>query len=302
MYHIGAISLKAAARHVTSPDGWVLPPKAAAREGVVTAPLPLAMWLFEPPVRAQDRYWWSAKALGVTLAKSYSYVFGVLALLGVVVFRRRFAEVPVVPVMFTCAAVLLGLLWKVGQSAGYMSERHTLLILLGGLYFAVAFVGWLGARLAGWRCPWGAAVLLAGLVVFCLPRTAARLHGQRLGFREAGAWLAANTRPGDDVYDPQAWALYHAGRLFVPQGAPRAEPEVCYIVLEQSENTHPHLYYLLDLARTLVKSGEVVYRQQTRRGAEIVIYRVPRPERDTPERTQLDAWVRVSLRPVTPGS
>jgi hypothetical protein len=205
--------------------------------------------------------------------------------------------------MLACGLMLVAALWKLGQSAGYIGERHVMLLVLGGMYFAVATVGWLGGWLTRGRHPWVTLLLLVGLIGVCLPRTLARLHGHRTGFREAGEWLAANTRPGDDVFDPLAWTSYHAGRLFVPRDAPRSEPEICYVVLERSKNPHPHLYYLIDLATELTRQGKIVHRLEPRPGVEIVIYQVPRPRDTTPTGKHLTYWLAVNLGPrITRGS
>ena len=116
-------------------------------------------------------------------------------------------------------------------------------------------------------------------VGICLPRTLARLHGNREGFREVGEWMAQNTNPGDEICDPLAWTAYHAGRLFV-EGQPdvaKSEPPVCYVVLEQSKSTHDHLWYLLDPARKLAARGTVYHSLTVQRGrerAEIQVFRV----------------------------
>jgi hypothetical protein len=201
-------------------------------------------------------------------------------------------------ILFLSGLALSGLLWKLGHSAGYLGERHVMLIVLGGVYFAVAALGAMGGWLTRGRTVWGS-LLLAGVAGLCLPKTLGRLHGHRTGFREAGAWLAANTLPGDEVFDPLAWAGYHSGRLFVRPGAPRSEPAVCYVVLERSDNEHPHLWYLFELAEKLAARGEEVHRvpaSRGRAGAELVIYRVPRPAASEPVGAELNTWLAANMR------
>lgn len=297
MFHIGGLSLKTAYKHIRDPEGWQMPaaPVPEARAQLNTT-LPLAMWYIGPEVYAKHRYGWAAWAVLATLDKSFFHVLGLPALLALWLFRRRFVEMPGAWVLLLLGLVLLPLLYKLAQSAGYIGERHVLMIVLGGMFAAVATLAALGGWLARGQHPWYSLALLLVLVALCLPKTLAKLHGNRSGFREAGEWLAANTLPGDEVFDPFAWATYYAGRHFAPPEAPRSHPPVCYVVTEQSRNKHPHLWYLLDLGAALVRHGEVVHRIPTSRGAEIVIYRAPRPPATDPHGADLNRWLAVNLR------
>lgn len=288
MILIGGVSLKASLKNMTDGKGWGIPAKPVA--AMVNTPLPLALWT-DPGVTPDERYGWATRAVFLTLEKGYFHVFGPLVLLGLWVFRRRFIEVPGAAVMLVSGLALLALLWRLAQSAGYIGDRHVLLIVLGGMYFAAAAVPWLTSR---WPARATTAAFLT-LAAVCLPKTLGPLHANRSGFRDAGRWLAANSKPGDDVFDPMAWTSYHAGRLFVPRDAPCSDPPVCYVVMEKSKNEHPHLWYLLDLAKDLTRDGEVVYRSPTSRGAEIVIYRVARPAEKTAAGHQLQMWLNVNM-------
>jgi hypothetical protein len=297
MWLIGGISLKASYKHLIDKEGWQMP--AAQKTAVVDAPLPLAEWNIGPNITPRDRIGWAAGTLFVMLNKAFFHVLTLPALVGVWLYRRRAFDVPGIWILFVSGMVLAPLLWRLGQSAGYIGERHVMLVLLGGLFFAVAALGALGHWLTRGRHAWVSLMLLVGIAGICLPKTLARLHGNRQGFREAGEWLAANTLPGDDVFDPLAWAGYHAGKLFVPRDAPRSTPAVCYVVLERSKNKHPHLWFLLALAEKLAARGEVVYRQRTARGreeAEIVIYQLPRPKDTEAVGKELKDWLAVNMR------
>ncbi len=288
MLLIGGISLKASLKNITDPKGWQQPARPAA---VVRSPLPLALWWIDPGVTPADRVGWATRALVITLDKSLFHVFDPLTLLGMWVFRRRLFEVPIASIMMLSGLILLALLWRLAQAAGYIGERHVLLIVLGSMYFATAAVCWLGRSQPRW-------FTLVGLLVLtgiCLPKLLTPLHANRAGFRQAGQWLAQNSLPGDEVFDPLAWTSYHSGKLFVPSDAPRSIPEVCYVVMEESSNKHPHLWYLLDLAKELIQHGKEVYRQPLDRKSEIVIYRVCRPPIHSPAGQQLRAWLNVNM-------
>jgi hypothetical protein len=237
------------------------------------------MWMYSPDVRPEDRYGWAAWALGAMIDKGFFHVLTLPVAAGMWLFRRRFARVPGLWVLFVLGTVLLALLYRLAQSKGYVGERHVLLIVMGGLYWAVAalgvWAGWLGrwTRCSAETC---ALVLLMVVAVVPLPKTLARLHGDRAGFRQAGQWLAENLQPDDQVLDPFGWTKYYAGACFIPE--PPAGAGYCYVVLDESKSKHPHLWQTLRQAEELMKKGELAKSFPARRGkheATVLIYRVP---------------------------
>ena len=285
MVLIGDVSLKASAKHMLEADGWKMPdkPRDTPRVSHVHAPLPLAKWNIGTGITPQDRYLWAALTLAEMLDKAFFHFFLYPALLGVWLFRHRFAEVPGMWVLLVCGLVLMPLLYKLGQSNGYISERHAILLVLGGIFWSVAGVGWLAgwvaARTTRVSAPMLSLIVLLVATGVCLPRTLARLHGNRDGFREVGVWMAHNTKAGDEILDPMSWTSYHAGRLFVEgrSDIPRSDPPVCYVVLEQSKNPHLHIWYLMEPAKKLAERGKVCHSVTVQRGkeeAKIEVFRV----------------------------
>jgi Dolichyl-phosphate-mannose-protein mannosyltransferase len=285
MILIGGISLKVSAKHMLESEGWKMPEKAldTPRVSHVRSLLPLAKWKFGAGIGPQDRYLWAARTLVEMVDKAFFHVFLYPALAALWLFRRRFAEVPGMWLLFGCGLVLVPLLYKLGQSNGYISERHAILILLGGVFWSVAGIGWLAAwvakRTTRVSAPTLSLVVLLVATGVCLPRTLARLHGNRDGFREVGVWLAENTKPGDEIYDPMTWTSYHAGRVFVEgrSDVPRSNPPVCYVVLEQSKSEHKQLWFILEPAKKLAARGKVYHSLTVHRGretAEIQVFRV----------------------------
>jgi hypothetical protein len=121
-------------------------------------------------------------------------------------------------------------------------------------------------------------LLLLALLVPCLPKDFERLHVDRRGFRAVGLWLAEHTGPGDKVFDPYSWSLYYAGRAFHDPEKPLPPLDAYhYVVLEKSNNPHPHLPQHRT-AESLAKKGREVYRWSGRHrteDAEIVVYALP---------------------------
>jgi hypothetical protein len=248
-------------------------------------------------LKPPSRYLWAFKALYVEMGKGFFYVAWLPALLGLWWFRDLFRRVPGAWVLGLTCLLLTALLYRVAEKMGYLSDRHLLLVILCGSYWAVAAVGVFGQRLAsgvrrlkpawaesGWTDGrvWSLALLLL-LTASPLPRTLERLHAERAGFRTLGHWLAEHTLPGDFIEDPYCWANYYAGRVFL-EGSPdlpTEQPRCYYVVLEESLNKHPHLVSLALAMLHVQADGAVsIHRERVRRGkqeAALVVYKVPGP-------------------------
>jgi hypothetical protein len=137
---------------------------------------------------------------------------------------------------------------------------------------------------------WAVALALA-LSLSPLPRTLQPLHAERAGFRDVGRWLSENTREGDLVVDPYAWAYYYSGRLFLEgrEGLSVSEPRRFYVVMEWAKNKHPHLVPLWK-AFWLSQCGEEVQRWSLHRGKEpvlLIVYEVPLPLQWPPKQIRI---------------
>jgi hypothetical protein len=227
------------------------------------------------------------------LSKGFFYVFWAPTLAGLWWFRDRFRLVPGAWVLLLLCGAVLYLLYRVAQLLGYLSDRHTLLIVLCASFFAVAALGRLGEKLAaalarrrpglaGTRWTdgqlWSATVLALALAA-PLPRTLETLHAERVGFRTAGYWLAEHAQPGDVVLDPYCWAYYYAGRVFTEGrvGLPSHNPRVNYLVVEESANKHTRLDEHL-AAERMAKQSKLLVSWEVPRGKEkgrIAIYDWP---------------------------
>jgi hypothetical protein len=260
---------------------------------------PLAVWDLGA---GDDRGWWGARALGFELVKGSFYVAWPLTLLGLWWFRDRFRRVPGIWVLLLVSLTVAVLLWRVAVGMGYLSDRHTLLILLCGTYPAVAAVpevvrrlapaaAWAAARVPalarlGERWPaaspvWPALFLL-GLLGSMLPRALEPLHANRRGFQYAGFWLAEHSAPWDEVIDPYCWSHYYAGKVFlegVNCSVPAGTGPTRYVVLEMAGHEHsrlPELQRAMDLSR----QGRPEFCWHGRRGKEdvdVVVYAVREP-------------------------
>ena len=215
--------------------------------------------------------------------KAFQYVFWLPAGLGLMVFWRRSLSQPVAWVMLLVCGTILGLLWRLASVMGYVSDRHTVLVVLCGCFWIAAILeAWVG-RAIGWcrgdsrRLGFGITTLVFGLLVaMMLPMTLEPLHGDRAGFRTVGLWLGEHADPQDTILDPYCWTAFYAGVDFRP--AASAPPgRTRFIILEESGNPHGHLP-LHRRAQHLSGRANLVYTWSGHRGkcaVAIQVFAVP---------------------------
>lgn len=247
---------------------------------------------------------WAIFALVREIIKSTFYLVWLPMLVGLWWFRDRFRLVPVtwVTLLVTCA--ILFCLWRVGARMGYVSDRHTLLVLLCGCFWAAAGTPvmlqgaysalrklvrrWQAAPTEGLTpdyttIPLWCILVMSCLVATMLPKAVEPLHANRAGFRHAGLWLAQQANPWDEVIDPYCWSNYYAGKVFHECDPPSIPPHARvtkYVVREMSGNEHSRLP-LLQNAIALCERGTPVFRWTGKRDKEtvdVLVYAIP-PDR-----------------------
>jgi hypothetical protein len=212
---------------------------------------------------SERRIWGLWAVVNMTI-RGFFWSSWIPALAALVVRRDCFRLVPVARVIALLCAMVAISLYGVAVVVGYASDRHLLLIILLGCYWAAAGIPILGAGAAtlvaylrpAWRHKswtdafiWSAALWVL-LCIGPLFRTLETLHADRAGFRKAGYWLAEHAMSGDKIDDAYAWANYYAGHVFTEvdpedglpfEPAPAHQPKVRYVVMELSDNKHPRL-------------------------------------------------------------
>jgi hypothetical protein len=155
------------------------------------------------------------------LPEAFGYWIGALALVGIGMLRgdRR---------PFYLFGLALFVIYSLGAihlaaSLGYLSGRHG--------------VGWLcrHADHARFALAGGVVGLAA---VACLPKTLAPLHPTRIGHRQAGQWLAAQTQPPGSVLDTRGWTAFYSRRPTLRYDAAQVAfglDDLAYVVVEQRE-------------------------------------------------------------------
>ncbi len=277
----GRVTIKPTGQRILDQVPPSMQPTAVPEARAVGSPL-LAVW-WQGEEDPSQRRLWGARVLLTEIIQGSLYVGWVPALLGLWWFRARFRTTPGVWVMALVSAGVALALWRVAVVVGYISDRHTLLILLCGAYWAVAALLTLGEQLLT-RRGMGAEkahrwALVVPLAFACcgLPKTLEPLHQHRAGFRQVGQWLAEHTDPSDEVDDPYCWSHYHSGRVFLEGLAlpvPPGHRHLTYIVLEDAGNPHLRLGPRLEEARKRTEEGAMVLEWKGKRGKKPVVIRV----------------------------
>jgi hypothetical protein len=206
----------------------------------------------------------TAYALGEAaqeVGKSFLYVLWLPALVGMAVSLGQRTEEATRPrgaavtVLLAAAAVNALVLAWLAVKAHYVSERHTLMLLMVGLCFLVPglqrILQAMVTRWRGWtknaatqaaafppRLGWVVHAVLVFVALVGLQRTLRPMHAHRVGHKEAGEWYASHHAPSDRLIDPYGWASYYAGLRFIrvdPPVQPHHAPGAQFIVTEPGE-------------------------------------------------------------------
>jgi hypothetical protein len=166
----------------------------------------------------------SATTLLSELVRGFHYVWALPVVIGWWWFRDLIRKMPGLRMVMLLCGLDVGVLLALGTRAGYISERHVMLLVLLGTYPAVSCVREVPRRLWPWttalvrrdqqRLARHALALFVVLLGLGLPKALQPLHAKQRGFHEAGRWLATHWHPGDSIRDDHHWAYFYAGGLF----------------------------------------------------------------------------------------
>jgi hypothetical protein len=230
-------------------------------KGPAAVDVPVAAWWLP---EYGNRKVWAIKAIGSETAKTSFYVLPLFAAMGISLLRRQVREDAATALLLVVAACHLLLLWAIAGGAGYVAERHTLLLVFVGCYFAAASFPEVGRLIArtplrklGGEAFWAAA-LAALFVGVCVPAGMKTLHANRAGHRAVGQWLAARLGPDDCVIDPFVWSEFYAGYVRTPEPAGHAYANAYVITEDPVAAPHPRLHQMR-FAKSLIDQSECVY-------------------------------------------
>jgi 4-amino-4-deoxy-L-arabinose transferase-like glycosyltransferase len=225
--------------------------------------------------------------------KSFHYVAWLPAALGLWWFRSRLRTRPIAAVMALAALAHIAVLVRVAFVAGYVSERHTLLVVLcltpwvvAGILEVPRRIGIIGTAMgfSPTVTSWGgrertvAWCLLVVLTAYGLPSTLRVLHASKQGFRDSGLWLATRADPADVIVDPFGWSEFYAGRTLsgpIPRPTTPGHTPCYYVVLDNLSPSPRHSELpLMPEARRLAEQGVLVYHWPTSRPISEAVVRI----------------------------
>ena len=269
MMLIGKITNKPGPTKMLTPDGGAEDPRIKARTSqapVAAGPVFAAFWN-DSAKGETSAVLVASGMLAKELAKSSFYVPLALAAFGLVARRKKIVGEPQAWVLLVVGGVNVGVLMMLGMKVGYVSERHTLLLVMLACVFAgaalqplaecLSHVPKLGRVWAGRFAPFG---LLLALAVAALPATLKPLHAQREGHKHAGKWLKEHAVPEDCIIDPFCWAEWYGERTLYHIPPDPHEAKVLYTILDAKTRPEEHSRLpRLGLAKDVAASGAVVY-------------------------------------------
>jgi Dolichyl-phosphate-mannose-protein mannosyltransferase len=241
--------------------GWISTPQSARP---TTVGFPLADYYHDAITGQKPGAGWAGQALAKELLKASFYVLPLFSAIGFALLWPRVRGDAAVLLLVALGLCNTLLLFAVAMGAGYVAERHTLLIVLCGSYFAAASFPLLGERLAsisrlrriGGASFWASFIAVA-FVAASAPASLKTLHAGRSGHREAGFWIAAQHEPSAMILDPFAWCEFYAGNIRLPSTSSDGT-QVVYSVMEKGVNEHQRLH-MMKFARYFSERSPLVY-------------------------------------------
>jgi hypothetical protein len=229
------------------------------------------------------------------VCKSFYYVTWVPLLLGLPWYVRRIRKTPGLLLLLLLVLVSFLVLWRLAAKVHYVSERHTLLIVMCGCMLSAATLFHWGRVLASlratqashagrsWLCwtstrrGWRRAVQLVFLILLGigLLQTLKPLHQHRLGHKEVGLWLARQLKPGDSLVDPYGLASFYADqRLARPNhiDADVKKKGHRYLLVEPADKDR-HRLQLIAHEKQRMGTAEAVFSWPNERNPELLVYK-----------------------------
>jgi hypothetical protein len=258
-----------------------------------TVRLPLAAWWDATAFEGQSRPVWALKSLGNEYAKAAHYILPAFGLIGLFSLRRRLTD-PRIVLLLAVAGLQAVILWLLAWAIGYVSQRHTMLIVLVTCVFAAAGFHYLAVlAIKAWQTeavsrrtvrflaplagrgtgesfvramrgadPWFLVMIWVAIVMaVAVPRNFKSLHEERAGHKAAGLWMKENVSPDWQIVDPFGWAEWYTGRTLraIPNPDPAKGPGVYAVFEPNAKSPHSRLGYY-EMARDLkARNGEKVF-------------------------------------------
>lgn len=170
-------------------------------------------------------HWYQAIVLVIkTLGSAGLYVLWPLAAAGFIALWRSRRNDPALMLIMGLCLIYLAMLVRLAWTAGYASERHTLLfVALAAQAAAIGLITtsqWLRRTVFEGRSlgHFVSLALCLGFAAICLPKAVQPLHRSQEAHRQAGHWLSEHFHYNNDLLiDPYTWASFYSGLSFKPK-------------------------------------------------------------------------------------
>lgn len=251
---------------------------------------------------------WAIKALANETFKAGFYAPVGLALIGAFILRKRLIQDPAWTLLLVLATLHAGVLIVLGLKIGYVSERHTLLLVFASVYLAMAALEPVGRAFtlprfqACCQGRLGAYMLLIGLIAGGIAGSLKPLHENRYGHYQTGKFLGRVATPEDTIVDPFSWALYYSGRAVYSVPPDPVDAPIVYAVWEHSkDNPHSRLPRRLDALNVAYDGwSELVFQwpeQVPPEQAKVLVYKLDRGSQDAVRAVNSTAITPYLVRP-----
>ena len=205
---------------------------------------------------------WVPKAILREGLKTAHYGVAVYGLIGLGLALASGRERPWLAVTLALGALNLALIVTLAARKDYISERHTIPVVVLATFYAGFSLAELPRRLARlpslrfFAAPWWKWVGLAALAISCLAVVFKPLHEGRTGHRLVGDYLKAHATAQDLVIDPYTWAQFFSGRSLDGVPPDPARPRYRWAILEEGEGESNSKFTRLDQAKNVAKDRE----------------------------------------------
>jgi hypothetical protein len=156
---------------------------------------------------------------------------------------------------------------------GYMSRRHTLLLVVFTIFYVPvgleALASWLGEKFSSKaNSNFWFMVLVAVGIAICCPKLLRPLRSEKQGYRDAARWLAENTDEQDIIAVPDTRIGFYSGRRGIEYNGRAVSKEAQYVVKAlEDEKDMPSSEEMLQMKEVFSIEGKgkeakiAIYRQ-----------------------------------------
>lgn len=231
---------------------------------------------------------WASIAIMKETSKAAHYLPALLAIVALGLFRSRIVRDPALASIVFLGIINVCVLQVLAIKVGYVSERHTVVLVLLCCVLTGGVLDPLLARLSTVSKPTrylsqkvGPIGMLVLLLATAIPVAMRTPHDTRSGHKYAGEYLRSEVGSLDAVIDPYSWAEWYAGRSLYTVPADPEVPLARWVVIEGGKSPHsrlPRFEAAVNVVNDTSNKAELKYwwpTDGTPENAKVLVYRQP---------------------------